>query len=64
MILLKNEKSVTKIAGHTETKSMSKTNVGPNLLFVLQTITGIKSMSGNVWGLVIGSVLVIVRRRT
>jgi len=47
--------SVTKIAGQTET------NVGANLMFALQRITGIKPMSGNVWVLIIGSFLFIVR---
>jgi len=31
--------SVAKTAGQTETKPMSKTNVGANLMFALRTIT-------------------------
>ena len=39
--------SVTKIAVQTETKPMSKTNVGANLVFALRTITRNEPMTEN-----------------
>jgi len=56
--LIRYHLSVTQIAGQTETRPINKTNVGANLMFALQTITGIKPMLGNAWVLLIGLVSV------